>query len=213
MIDALRPWGLRLTLLCCGPVFLPACDAPAGNEVETDALRAPDPGLEQALVSARAAGDALTTELRDVLTAELAAGGPERAVRVCSEAAPAIAQRHSVDGVTVRRVTSRTRNPDSAPDEAEVAGLKLLQERHGTGELPAELFEVVPAGGGRELRYLRPILVAEPCLACHGDRAALDPAVRALLREHYPHDTAVGYRAGDLRGAVSVRVPLADAGG
>jgi hypothetical protein len=211
MIDAPRSRPLWLAVLfCCGQAFLPGCDAPAGNGDEMDALDAPDAGVEQALVRARAAGDALTGELRDVLAAELAAGGPERAVRVCSEVAPAIAERHSVDGITVRRVTSRTRNPASAPDEAELAGLRLLQERHGSGDMPGELIEVVAADGGRELHYLRPILVAEPCLACHGD--ALDPAVRALIRERYPHDTAVGYRAGDLRGAVSVRVPLARAG-
>lgn len=34
-------------------------------------------------------------------------------------------------------------------------------------------------------------------------------AVTAALRERYPADRATGYRVGDLRGAFSVRVPLA----
>jgi hypothetical protein len=42
------------------------------------------------------------------------------------------------------------------------------------------------------------------CLACHGQVSSLDPAVRAVLAERYPADRATGYRAGDLRGAVSV---------
>jgi hypothetical protein len=32
--------------------------------------------------------------------------------------------------------------------------------------------------------------------------------VRAALEERYPEDDAIGFKPGDLRGAVSVRVPL-----
>ena len=32
--------------------------------------------------------------------------------------------------------------------------------------------------------------------------------VKALLKERYPHDQAKGYKAGDLRGAVSIKRPL-----
>jgi hypothetical protein len=51
-------------------------------------------------------------------------------------------------------------------------------------------------------------MVASPCLACHGDPEAIDPQVKRLLAERYPDDTAVGYKPGDLRGAVSVSVLL-----
>jgi hypothetical protein len=47
-----------------------------------------------------------------------------------------------------------------------------------------------------------------PCLACHGSPKQFDVAVADLLREKYPDDRAVGYKVGDLRGAVSVRVKL-----
>jgi hypothetical protein len=56
------------------------------------------------------------------------------------------------------------------------------------------------------VRFLRPIRVAQPCLACHGTPATYSPAVRGLLRERYPQDQAVGYQVGDLRGAISVRI-------
>jgi hypothetical protein len=48
--------------------------------------------------------------------------------------------------------------------------------------------------------------VQEKCLACHGDPAEIDPAVRQVVAVTFPADAAVGYRAGDLRGAISVRV-------
>jgi hypothetical protein len=76
--------------------------------------------------------------------------------------------------------------------------------------MPAEIIEVMRAADGTyELQYVRPILMQARCLPCHGDPASLDPAVHALLARRYPEDRATGYRVGDLRGAVSVRVPLA----
>ncbi|MBI3082695.1 MAG: DUF3365 domain-containing protein, partial [Gemmatimonadetes bacterium] len=75
--------------------------------------------------------------------------------------------------------------------------------------LPEEFVEVIRAPDGTyELQYLRPILVDRRCLACHGDPATFIPEVRAVLAQRYPEDRATGYAVGDLRGAVSVRVPL-----
>jgi hypothetical protein len=54
------------------------------------------------------------------------------------------------------------------------------------------------------LRLLRPIVMGEPCLACHGPVEGINPRVLELIRAAYPEDLAVGYQAGDLRGAVSV---------
>ena len=44
-----------------------------------------------------------------------------------------------------------------------------------------------------------------------GRRDGLPPPEREELARRYPEDRATGYRVGDLRGAVSVRVPLATA--
>jgi hypothetical protein len=45
-----------------------------------------------------------------------------------------------------------------------------------------------------------------PCLKCHGEN--LDPKVAAKLDALYPHDQARGYKAGDVRGAFTVRQPM-----
>jgi len=39
------------------------------------------------------------------------------------------------------------------------------------------------------------------------------PAIRSILDARYPADAAIGYRAGDLRGVLSVRIPLEPSGG
>jgi len=56
---------------------------------------------------------------------------------------------------------------------------------------------------------MRPIFIAAPvCLQCHGEPAKLAPGVAEALKELYPDDQATGYSLGDLRGAISIRIPL-----
>ena len=125
---------------------------------------------------------------------------------MCSEVAPEYAAKHSVDGLAVRRVSERYRNPADRPDADEAAKLAELEAAHSKGALPAEAYEWVGEGAERSLRYLKPITIGGPCLACHGDPASMKPEVAAMIRERYPEDRAVGYKDGDFRGAVSVVV-------
>jgi hypothetical protein len=170
-----------------------------------------EPAEAAALARAREAAGGLARELLARLGAELAEGGVVQATRVCSEVAPALAAAHSTDGLTVRRVSVRPRNPNGRPDEWETAGLARLAELHAAGELPDEVGAVVDGEKGPALRFLKPLRIAATCLRCHGDPAGFPPELAAALAERYPADKAVGYRAGDLRGAISVTVPLAAA--
>ncbi|MEW6335910.1 MAG: Tll0287-like domain-containing protein [Acidobacteriota bacterium] len=166
------------------------------------------PELERAQTTAKA----MATELMGRLMKELSAGGPVQAVRVCSEVAPAIAAAHSKDGVKIRRVTAKARNPMSTPDAFEAERLARLEAAHAAGQPLSDVVEWVEEDGARSLRLLRPIQVGKACLACHGDPATIDPAVKKLLAERYPEDRATGYREGDFRGAVSVIVQAAARG-
>lgn len=176
--------------------------APAGVPAEV-----PDAELARA----RQAADALVARLREVLAAALEKQGPAGAVDVCAERAQAETGAAAAElGLSVRRVSLRHRNPADAPDAYERATLERLEAEMKTKGLPAEVAEVVTpaAGGAPELRYLRPVVVAPHCLACHGQPNELAPGVAEILARRFPGDTATGYAAGDLRGAVSVRVPL-----
>lgn len=165
------------------------------------------------LTRARGAANELSTVLKSRLTKELGAGGPVAAAKVCSEVAQTIAAAHSRDGVTVRRVSERWRNPADRPDEWEAARLVELEAALAAGALPAEVVETRVEEGVEVLRYLQPLRVGELCLTCHGDPASFSPELRQLLAERYAADRAVGYRVGDLRGAVSVTVRPAPRGG
>ena len=119
-----------------------------------------------------------------------------------------IAANHSGDGVTVRRVTLKVRNPQDTPDDYERGMLLDLEAKLADGALPKEVAEVVSDDTGSRLRYMRPLVIKGTCLNCHGDVESMDPELRTVLEERYPDDQAVGYQEGDLRGAVSVTVDL-----
>jgi hypothetical protein len=163
---------------------------------------------KEAVANARAAANALGKDLQTSLFAALDTGGPARAVAFCADSAQALTSRHAREGVYLRRVSLRVRNPANRPDAGEERLLRELDSLHRARALPGE---VVRAGrapdGARVVHYVRPILVQERCLACHGDPGRLAPGVREILTARYPSDQATGYRAGDLRGMISVRVP------
>lgn len=159
---------------------------------------------------AESAANSLGPDLAGMLQQAIRAGGPASAVAVCADSAQARTASHARDGVIIRRVSTRLRNPANAPDTLEARVLAYLDERKSVGRLPRDVVEVAQTGpdGGWELRYLRPIVLQEFCTTCHGARDSFDPAVRTMIAERYPSDSAVGYAAGDVRGAISVRVPL-----
>jgi len=166
-----------------------------------------------ALATARRTADELTGDLGGMVMTALRERGPVAAVEICSGVAQERTAAHATVGVYVRRVTDRLRNPLNAPDAGEAMELERMARLHVDGSLPEEIVRIVRSGEGDALHYLRPILIAPPCLTCHGTPEEIDPEVRAILGERYPADAATGYRVGDLRGAVSVRVDLREDAG
>lgn len=171
------------------------------------------PAADSATVAAaRTAANALGADLMGLLTRELTRGGPPAAIAVCADSAQQRTLQHQKAGIQVRRVGTRVRSPANAPDSVERAVLAAFADAIRAGRTPADTHLVVPAnGGGYELRYLRPVRIQEPCLACHGPASQLAPEVRELLSTRYPGDQATGYAVGELRGAVSVRASLPSA--
>jgi len=168
--------------------------------------------VEAARGRADAAAERLTTTLMARLTAALGEGGPTAAVDVCSQVAQEVTRSVGEgEGLMLRRTALRTRNPANAPADWERAWLERADAAVRAGQAPQPTYEVVtPAAGRAELRHLRPILFpGGVCSTCHGSAEEIPAEVRTLLRARYPEDAATGFRPGDLRGAISVRVPLA----
>jgi hypothetical protein len=185
--------------LLAAALFLPFPDSAAGSEEIPPA----------ALAKAKSAAEGLMKDLIGLLFSTLEAEGPAGAVRICADVAQERTANHAREGIYIRRVSQKVRNPANRPDAVELQKLEEFEALHRQKQLPAEAAEVrANPDGSRQLQYLRPIVVMEKCLACHGPREQIQPAVRELLGRRYPGDRAVGYQAGDFRGAVSVRVTL-----
>lgn len=161
----------------------------------------PDPRLA---VSRAAIGE-FAAELKAALQEGLAGGGAENAIGVCRQKAPSIAAARSKElGALVGRTSRRFRNPANAPSPAEQIALEGFEDRLRAGEAAADM-EHWRVGADGSAIYLRPIVVAPVCLACHG--RAVAPETRAAIDRLYPGDRATGYEAGDLRGAFRVVWP------
>ena len=168
-------------------------------------------GDDPLLAEARSVASAMPPKLLEVLQEEIRKGGPEGAIGVCREKAPAMAKAASEKtGWAIRRVSLKNRNPKAVPDAWEEAVLKEFEQRLAAGEKPTglEKGEIVSEDGRKVYRYMKALPTQDLCLQCHGTPERISPAVRAKLQELYPQDKAVGYHADEIRGAITIKKPL-----
>jgi len=192
--------GFRATVLVAATMtgILTSCAGEPEVPAETERL-VRDQGA--------AATQALMSTLQANLVAAMQKGGPTYAVEFCAGEALTLTDsvaRQLGSGISLKRVSENHRNPVNAPDAAEVRALRHFQDVLAeTGSLPEDWVQQTSNG---ELRYYRPLVIAEPCLACHGDETTMDPAVAEAIAARYPDDRATGYETGDLRGVIRVTV-------
>ena len=177
-------------------------------------LAATAPSLAQNadwVADARKVAGSVPPKLLAVLTTEIEKGGPEGAIEVCRDKAPAMAKAASEEtGWAIRRVSLKNRNPKAVPDAWERAVLEDFDRRAAAGESPATLekAEVVMVDGKEARRYMRALPTQELCLSCHGPVDRMKPAVVEKLKILYPDDKGTGYAVGQIRGAMTIRKAL-----
>ena len=113
-------------------------------------------------------------------------------------------------GYYVRRVSLKYRNPDDIPDQYEKGVLEKFDSLREEGKMVVEHedYRVVEEDGKKYLRYMKPLITKKLCLNCHGSTEDIPTTVRGFLNTNYPEDRATGFKVGDVRGAVSVKIPL-----
>ena len=169
--------------------------------------------MDEYKAEAKKVTGAFFEELKSELSKGLKAGGPVAAIGICNTRAPALAMEHSQNsGWEVARTSLKLRNPDNAPDAWETKVLQRFEEQRARGEGPDALVyaETVEEGDEKYFRFMKgivmPPLEKMPCLMCHGED--LDPKTAAALDELYPQDKARGYKAGQVRGAFTLKKKL-----
>ena len=142
--------------------------------------------------------DHLAPEFQDFLgkrassdnTLEFYSKNPALATRELSEMVSKTATR-----ATFRVTSDEYRNPANAPDGFESASIQAFKADKNLKH--NDTFE------GSFYRYSQPIFVQESCLKCHGDPKDAPADVIAK----YGDKRAFGYKLGDVRGIISVKLP------
>ena len=169
--------------------------------------------MSQYQAEAKKVTGAFFEDLKSELVKGMQAGGPVNAIGVCKSIAPEVAAKHSENvGWDVARTSLKLRNPDNAPDAWETKVLQQFEERRTKGEGPDTLAyaEIVEEGDEKYFRFMKGIIMPPvekmPCLKCHGEN--IDPKIAVKLDELYPQDKARGYKAGQVRGAFTLKKRL-----
>ena len=101
-------------------------------------------------------------------------------------------------GLYFNNVTDQPRNPKNQADADELAAMAYFRANPGEVE---RLAEIRDPSGNSLYHYTAPIWIEPYCLQCHGERSSAPVSIANN------YDTAYGYRLGDLRGVMSVKLP------
>jgi general secretion pathway protein A len=98
-------------------------------------------------------------------------------------------------GIVIKQTSLKFRGEYNKPDEFEASVLIDLEK----AQKGNTYFEEKKFGDTRVLRYMVPLYIEKACLICHGDPAG-ERDISGRIKE--------GYKEGDMRGAISVIVPI-----
>ena len=163
---------------------------------------------ENQKIEMRDAASEFMGRLKSILINQIKSEGVLSAVAVCSDTALALTNDFGLmKGVYIKRVSFKNRNKNNVPDGFEAKVLKGFEQMKTEGKLTTntEHFEIIKENDHEYLRYMKPIKIGAACLKCHGNEEKIATEVKDLIAKRYPDDKAVGYKNGDLRGAVSIK--------
>jgi len=107
-------------------------------------------------------------------------------------------------GFYIKQTSLKYRNPLNKPNKYERKILHILETKH-----LAEYYEIGENEKGEKvIRYAKPLIIKKACLKCHGvpNKDVPPKLYQALVKDYGP--VAFNYKLGDIRGMVSVEIPL-----
>jgi signal transduction histidine kinase/HPt (histidine-containing phosphotransfer) domain-containing protein/ActR/RegA family two-component response regulator len=103
------------------------------------------------------------------------------------------------NGYVFNNVSDRPRNPANMADSVEKAAMEYFR---ANPEVSERIETIRDDGGRRWVHYTAPMWIEGYCLRCHGAEEDAPESVR------HGYSAAYGYQQGDLRGLMSIRLPL-----
>jgi hypothetical protein len=136
-------------------------------------------------------------------------GGPMDALNFCAGEASTLTDDVNTKlpkGVSVKRISSKERNLSNAATPNDQKVLDTFQNIQAANIiLPKHLLVKV---NDTTYKYYKPLVIKKQvCLKCHGDLK--DSKLKREIASKYPLDKAMGYKMGDLRGAIVVTIDTA----
>lgn len=151
----------------------------------------------------RQLGDSLTLVVQQALLAEvqyqIKNGGTEGAISYCNEMALHITDSLAKNNdVSIRRISSKNRNPMNGPITSEELLLIEMEKLNRYDTLIQD---------SEQTTYYKAIHLAMPtCLKCHGiPMNDINETTLAIIDSLYPNDLARNYAHGDFRGVWKVQ--------
>jgi len=131
------------------------------------------------------------------LTKQISENGAEKALEFCNiNAIPLTQKLEAENGVMIKRVSDKNRNPENA---ANVTELKIIEQFKTQLAKKEELKATMKDGV-----FYAPITTNAMCLQCHGSEKDIKPEVLAKIKSFYPNDKAFGYKENELRGLMVI---------
>ncbi|VAW34936.1 hypothetical protein MNBD_DELTA02-867 [hydrothermal vent metagenome] len=195
--------NLALILILALPLIHTAVDAAETGQGPSEFIN-----YKEALKKARLTTDIVVKHYNQAL---LNKGGIREALIECVKTGQEITSSYSAKtGYIVRRTSLKYRNPLNMPTPDEKRILKGFNRLNHAGKIKPgyENHSIVQKGKVKYLLYMRPLVTKRLCLNCHGGVSDISPDISRIIKKAYPADRATGYAIGDIRGAVSIMVPL-----
>lgn len=163
--------------------------------------------LKYIVADGQMATKALLQTLQKNMKLHMKKGGVTDALNFCSNEAYALTDKVNENlkhGISVKRISAKYRNPANAPLNDEIKVLDSLQSlKDANAVIPPYILEKIDE---HTYKFYKPLVINKPvCLKCHGD-ISKNPALQKEILSRYPTDKAIGYKMGDLRGAVVVTI-------
>lgn len=135
--------------------------------------------------------------LRNTLLKTIAEKGYPEAVKFCNVQALPITALYASEGIAVKRVTDKNRNPGNTLQDLD----KVEWAKYTNRMANKDSLQPVIVYNNNEVHYYKPIIMQPMCLSCHGiPEKEIAKELLPVIDSLYPADKAKGYKAGELRG-------------
>jgi len=108
--------------------------------------------------------------------------------------------------IYVRQTSDKYRNPNNKPNEYELLAIDYFR----THPKAKEFFQIHRGHktiGYEHLFYAYPLKIEKSCLRCHGPKNTIPKPLLQKIEKLYG-DRAFGYKLGEIRGIISVKIPF-----